>query len=380
MRILHLTSHLNVGGIASYVVSLSHALRARGHEVVVASGAGQLEPELIARGITHWRVPLHTSVEFSPQVFSASRELLQRLHEHPVDVLHAHTRVGQVVADRLWKRLSIPYVATWHGFFRPNLGRRFWPCTGALTIAISDPVREHLQRDFRVPPGRIRLIPHGIDTAAFELPLDPLAQARLRDAIRLPRNGPVVGTVARLVASKGIDQLIRSLPDVRRTVPEARLLIVGDGEERARLERLAQELGVHDVVHFAGALPETRTALSLMQVVVFLPAEQEGFGLSLLEAMACGRPLVAVRRGRGAPWVLDQGGAGAVVEPGDAHALAEAIVRFLQHEELADRAAGHARAVVKERYSLDRMVDQVEAVYRELIQGRISDCEFRNAD
>lgn len=366
MNILHLTSHLNVGGVASHVVSLAQAFRARGHEVVVASGGGQLESKLVACGITHWRVPLHTSVEFSPQVFAASRELLQRLHERPMDIVHAHTRVGQVVADRLWKRLSMPYVATWHGFFRPNLGRRLWPCTGALTIAISEPVRVHLQRDFRVPPKRLRLIPHGIDTAAFESSIDPMAQARLREAIRLPHNGPVVGSVARLVPSKGIDLLIRALPEVRRAVPGARLLLVGDGKERIHLERLAQELGVHDSVHFSGALPETRTALSLMQVVVFLPADQEGFGLSLLEAMACGRPLVAVRRGRGTPWVLDQGGAGAIVEPGDIHALAEAIVRFLQNGELADRAAGHARAVVKERYSLNRMVDQVEAVYEEV--------------
>jgi glycosyltransferase involved in cell wall biosynthesis len=367
MKILHLTSHLDVGGVASYVVSLSRAFRARGYEVLVASGGGQLEAELAAREITHWRVPLQTSIEFSPQVLAASRELARRLRGHPVDLIHAHTRVGQVVADRLWKRLATPYVATWHGFFRPNLGRRLWPCTGALTIAISEPVREHLQRDLRVPPGRIRLIPHGVDATAFESPIDPTAQERLREAVCLPRDGPVVGTVARLVASKGLDLLIRALPEVRRAVPGARLLLVGDGDERAHLEWLAQRLGVPEAVHFAGALPDTRTALSLMQVVVFLPAEQEGFGLSLLEAMACGRPLVAVRRGRGTPWVLDQGGAGAVVEPGDVGALAAAIIRFLQNGELACRAAGDARAVVKERYALSRMVDQVDAVYREVV-------------
>ncbi|MBI3021578.1 MAG: glycosyltransferase, partial [Candidatus Omnitrophica bacterium] len=120
------------------------------------------------------------------------------------------------------------------------------------------------------------------------------------------------------------------------------------------------------------ALPETRVALSLMDVVVFLPAEQEGFGLSLLEAMACGRPLVAVRRGAGAPWVLDQSGIGAVVEPGELGALADAITTFLTSDERSRRAAEQARAVVKERFPLSRMVDQVEAVYRELVVRRSS--------
>ena len=122
--------------------------------------------------------------------------------------------------------------------------------------------------------------------------------------------------------------------------------------------------GVAAAVHFAGALPETRAALSLMRVFVFLPAEQEGFGLSLLEAMASGRPIVAVRRGHGAAWVLEESGVGVLVEPGDVPGLAASVVNFLQHGEAACRAAGEARAAVKQRYSLSRMVDQVEEVYR----------------
>ena len=364
MRILHLASHLNVGGITSYVLSLSKALVARGHRVIIASGGGQLEDQARDAGLAHWRVPLHTKAEFSPQVRSAIRRLKARLHQEPVDLIHAHTRVGQVVADRLSRRLRIPYVTTWHGFYRANLGRRLWPCTGAMTIAISEPVRQHLLQDLKVPAQRIRLIPHGIDSALFEARVAPSEQARLRDAVRLSPDGPVIGTVARLVASKGIDQLIASLPAIRASVPGAQLLIVGDGAERSRLEDAASTARVAEAVHFAGALPETRVALSLMHVFVFLPAEQEGFGLSLLEAMASGRPIVAVRRGHGAAWVLEESGVGVLVEPGDLDGLAAAVTNFLQHGEAACRAAGEARAAVKQRYALSRMADQVEEAYR----------------
>ena len=148
MRILHLTSHLNTGGVSSYVLSMSRALARRGHAVTIASGGGSLEPQAHVAGLAHWPVPMHTSAEFSPPVFRAARQVLERLRVAPVDVLHAHTRVGQVVADRLSRRTGIPYVTTWHGFFRPNLGRRLWPCTGARTIAISESVQRHLVEEF----------------------------------------------------------------------------------------------------------------------------------------------------------------------------------------------------------------------------------------
>ncbi|MBI4342082.1 MAG: glycosyltransferase family 4 protein [Candidatus Omnitrophica bacterium] len=379
MRILHLTSHLNVGGVTSSILSLSRALTRRGHQVIIASGGGALEAQAAAWGAAHWPASLRTSVEFSPQVHGAAQHLASRLRDEPVDVLHAHTRVGQVVAAWLSRARRVPYVATWHGFFRPNPGRWLWPCTGRLTIAISEPVRQHLLRDFRVAPERIRLIPHGIDPAPFVSPVEADAQEHLRSRLGLPADAAVVGTVARLVASKGVSQLIRSLPPIRRAMPAARLLIVGDGEARAGLERLAEQEGVRDAVHFAGSLPETRVALSLMRVFVFLPAEQEGFGLSLLEAMASGRPIVAVRRGGGASWVLEEAGVGSLVPPDDPQALAAAAVRVLQDGETACREAGKARTIVKERYTINRMVDQTEAVYKE-VTGGSAEFGVRNAE
>ena len=368
MRILHVTSHLNIGGVTSYVLSLSKTLAQRGHRIIVASGGGQLEDRVNALGGAHWRAPLSTRVEFSPQVFAASRTLARQLQQEPVDLLHAHTRVGQVVADRLSRRCHIPYVTTWHGFFRPNLGRRLWPCLGDATIAISEPVRRHLVQDFHVPSERVHLIPHGIDPAPFEAPADPAAQQRLREQVGIPCSGPVVGAIARLVPSKGVDHLVRSFIQVRASLPKTHLLIVGDGTQRSALESLVRTSGLEGAVHFAGTLPETRVALSLMDVFVFLPAQQEGFGLSLLEAIASGRPVVAVRRGGGAAWVLEDSGIGALVEPDDPASLGQAVVQLLRDGEAACRQAGAARAVVKERYSLARMVDQVEGVYRQLVR------------
>lgn len=370
MRILQLTSHLNVGGITTYVVRLAEACTARGHEVVVASGGGALGERLVQARVSHWAVPLATSAEFSPAVARAVAHLQRAVAEAPVDVVHAHTRVAQVAAHALWRRTGLPYVTTWHGFYRRRLGRRLWPCTGRLTIAISEPVVAHLRDVFHVPSEHIRLIPHGIDVARFAQPADPRQQQRFRRQAGLSDEGPVIGTVVRLVESKGVAHLIESLREIVAQMPTAQLLVVGDGDDRARLERLATLHGVASAVHFVGAVPETRVALSVMDLFVFLPATQEGFGLSLLEAMASARPIVAIRRGGGAPWVLEEAGVGVVVEPNRPADLAEAINALLRQPERSRALGAQAHAVAAARYDDARMIEQVEQVYAEAIRAR----------
>ena len=367
MRIVHLTSHLDVGGVPRSVVTVAAGMRRRGHTVRVASGGGVLEPELSSAGVEHWTVPLRTSVEFSPAVWRAARALRARLQRDPADLLHAHTRVGQVVAARLARDLRLPWVATWHGFFRPNLGRRLWPCTGDRTIAISEPVRQHLIREFHVAPERIRLILHGIDPAPFTTPVSEEVRRQFRLQAGLSEGARVIGTMARLVPSKRVEFLVDAFREIRAAVPAAELLVVGDGSERRALEARADRLGVGRAAHFVGSLPESRVALAMMDVFAFIPAEQEGFGLSLLEAMAAGRPIVGMRRGQGAAWVLEQGGVDALVEDGDVAGLGRAVIRLLQDGERACRSAGEARRVLLERYALDRMLNDLDAVYRELV-------------
>lgn len=365
MRILHITSHLQVGGVARHVVTVSRACAQRGHQVAVAAEAGALAADLAVAGVAHWPVPLQTSVEFGQRASRATQQIAARLAQEPMDLLHAHTRTAQVVADRLSRRTGIPYVATWHGFFRLNLGRLLWPCAGDLTIAISEPVRRHLQSVFHIPAKHIRLIPHGVDPVPFEAPVAAAETAALRARCGLPSGVPVVGTVARLVASKGVDRLIRALPALRQRLPNAHVLIVGDGEERAALEQLARAYGVAEAVHFVGALPETRVSLALMDAFVFLPADREGFGLSLLEAMAARRPIVSMRQGGGASWLLDETQVGTTVAANDIDGLAQALGVFLSQPEKARQSGAHAHAVLKERYTLGRMMDQTEAVYEE---------------
>jgi glycosyltransferase involved in cell wall biosynthesis len=355
MKILQVTSHLNVGGITSYVLALSKILASRGHRLTVASSGGVREAEVSGPGLAHWRVPLGTSAEFSLPVARAIRELSRRLREEPVDLLHAHTRVGQVAAARLSHVLRIPYVTTWHGFYRRNLGRWLWPCTGALTIAISEPVRQHLIRDFRVPPGRTRLIMNGVDVAHFAKRLAPDDVARYRERLGILPDQPVIGGVGRLASGgvKGFDLLLAAASRLIGEWPELHVLVVGDGPKRPALEEMVRRLGLDARAHFTGAVVDTRLPLAAMDVFVFPVRWPEAFGLSLVEAMAAGKPLVATRIGA-VPDIVEDGRTGLLVASGDVEALREGMGQAAQD-------------AVRQTFTLEQMTAQVEAVYRELV-------------
>ena len=367
MNVLQLTSHVEVGGISTHVATLAERLIARGHRVTVASADGLLRSRLQRAGAVHWNLPLHTSADASPPVAWAWWQLHRRLAATPVDLIHAHTRVAQVIAEGLWRSRKIPYVTTWHGFYRRRLGRRWWPCTGKRTIAISQEVARHLHDVFRVPADRIRLIYHGIDVEHFATP------PRIADLQACRSRWPsmqrhVIGCVGRLASGgvKGFDLLLHAVHQLRARFPNTELILVGDGPRRGFLEQEAARLGIQDRVHFVGAMEDVRVPLTLMDVFVFASRWPEAFGLSLIEAMAVGRPVVATRRGA-VPEIIEHGRHGWLVPPEDPVALADAISRLLQDPALAAELGRRARQRVREKFHVDRMVDEVEAVYREVL-------------
>ncbi len=369
MRILHITSHLNIGGITRSVLTLAKEGAKRGHEVTIASSGGSLGKEAFQADVRLFAVPLNTSAEFGFSAWKSYWMLEKFMKENAFDILHGHTRVGQVIAHRLAKRFGLPWVATWHGFYRQNIGRKLWPCTGDATIAISGPVQKHLVDDFSVEPERVMLIPHGIDIDFFRTQISLEKRHAILDNLEFPRDSQIIGTVSRLVPIKGIDHLIRAMDKLRDKLPHACLVIAGDGPHRLELEQLVRDEGLTKNVRFVGAMAETAELLALMDVFVFMPSTQEGFGLTLLEAMASGCPVVAIKRGVGAEWVLDQTRPIQTVPPEDPVDLMQAIYDMLKDREKAKKLSEEACQWVRDYSSSERMMDTVENLYQKLIDN-----------
>ena len=209
-------------------------------------------------------------------------------------------------------------------------------------------------------PARVHVVPYGIDVSAFR----PRPKAEARAALGLP-DGFVFVCAGRLNREKGMHHAVRALAIVHESLPDARLLVVGDGEERAALERLARKLGVTERVIFAGAQkPERMPAYIAAGDVFLFPTERdEATGLVLLQAMASGLPVIASRTAaipEAMGWPDERG---LLVPPGDACALAVAATRLYRDEGLRRRLGEGARARVQEAYTLERMVAATVDVY-----------------
>ncbi len=363
MKILHLTQHLEIGGIPSHVVDLSTSLAAKGHQhqLAVASTGGPQVSRLATAGIQHLQIPLSSKFEFGPNLWRSWLEILPALRVERFDIVHAHTRIAQVLAGLIQRFHGVPSVTTCHGFFKPNLGRRIWPCWGQKVIVVSPAVAQQLKNIHGVDANKIICIPNGIDASRYKTSSkDPDAKT-LRARLGIPDTSRIVGTAARVCPVKGLEYLVEGFAINLKDHPDLYCLIVGDGPSREALSNLAKKLGVANRVVFPGAVVDVAPYLALMEVFV-LPSLMEGLGLSILEAFAAGKPVIASRVGGIVDVIRDREN-GILIQPGSAQDVALSLDLLLSDRDLAARLAQSGKRTVQQDYSLERMTGQVEEVY-----------------
>lgn len=366
MRILFLTTHLNTGGITTYLMTLTKGLISRGCSVHIASSGGNMETTFTAKGARLINLNIRTKSELSPRLYLAMPHLKRYIKEQNIEIIHAQTRITQVMGRWLNSLSRVPYVSTCHGYFKPRLSRRIFPCWGDAMIAISPAVYEHLEHDFGVKREKIALISSGVDIDEFPM-MDEGIKTVNRRRFGLG-DEPLIGIVARLSDVKGQDILIKAMKIVIEKIPRAKLFIAGEGKWEAELKDLVRSLGLTHHVIFHPRVNQTAEILSMLDVFV-MPSRSEGLGLSVMEAQACGLPVVTSRVG-GIPSLIEDGKTGFLVEPENPGALAEALVKVLESPNLARRVGSAARKFVEEHCSSDKMVDKTLALYKGITQKR----------
>jgi len=363
MKILLVATHLNFGGIASYTASLAKGLSKRGHKVFVASGGGDFTRKLKEDGIVHLRLPVSTKSELNPKVLISALILSGFVRRESIDIMHAHTRVTQIASNIASKLTGVPYVTTCHGFFKKRTGRRLFGAWGRKVIAISEAVREHLVNDFKIQKARIELVYNGIDLESIK-DYSEGEREQIKRGLRL-QSGPVVGVIARLSPVKGHRYLIEAMKLVLEKIPDAGLLIIGNGKIKGELVALSQGLGISSSVRFLDSVFDTPKYLSIMDVFA-LPSIQEGLGLSTIEALAVKRAVVASDVG-GIYSVVRDHSTGLLVPPREPRALADAILKLFSDEPLRRKYGNEGRRLVEEKFSLDLMIEKIERIYRMIV-------------
>ena len=361
MKVLLLANHVNYGGITAYMQNLCQALSGKdAFEYIVASRGGDMEREIVASGVRHIRVPLSTKCEVSPKIFFSFLKLLPIVRAEGVDVFHANTRVTQVLAYLLSKTTNKPYISTCHGYFKPRLARRLFPCWGKKVIAISDQVKQHLIEDFKLDPSRVELIYNGIDIKKFSA----YSEAEIREQkimLGLDPDKKTIGHIGRLSSVKGQKFLILAAERLMSERQDVQFLIIGDGDQAPELKRLIRERNLEHSVFMRPSMPDTTLALSIMDVFC-MPSLQEGLGLSILEAQAQGVPVVASRVG-GIPSVIKDNETGLLCAVGDAGSFSQALSKILNDKALAESLIEKAKQNVREKFSLDTMAQKTRRIY-----------------
>jgi glycosyltransferase involved in cell wall biosynthesis len=223
-------------------------------------------------------------------------------------------------------------------------------------ICASEAIRKILLAD-GVAASRAVTVHEGIDLGRVAA----APRAPLHEELWLPHGAPIVGNVAALVPHKGQRHLVEAAALVVREVPDARFVLAGEGELRGALEHQIRHLGLEKHVILAGFRPDILSVHKAFDIFV-MSSITEGLGTSLLDAMACGRPIVATTAG-GMPEVVQDGVTGILVSPRDHPAMAEALVRLLKDEALRARMGAAGLSLVNARFSAERMVAETLVVY-----------------
>lgn len=385
-RVLHVLPDLQIGGGQTIVLNhVRHADRDRFDvDLVTLGGPDEMGDRFRETGCTLLTVPYRPGAG----VVTAAR-LARLIRRRGVDVVHVHSvhdrRLGQLAA----LATGVPVVghlhAEWNhlGSMAPHDAGAARRLRARAAATVRDGVERRTVRHYVAESERVReifspLVAQPLTVLRQAVPVDAFDAARAagaRRAVRrelgLAERAPVLATVARLVEGKGHDDLFPLLAEIRRDVPDAVLLLVGDGPLRSRFEQAAARHGVADAVRFLGNRSDVPAVLVASDVFVF-PSYSEGFGLAVLEAMAAGLPVAAYDLPPFSEFARS-GVTAHLVPLGAVPSLTEAARRLLLDAEEAARFGGAGLGVVRERYAPDTVARVFEGVYDDVLgnQGRV---------
>jgi len=371
--VLQVVGNLAPHGVARSTVDISKALCARGARSVIASAGGALMGEARIGGAEHAEIkPLSAN---PMAMMGLSRQIGRLIRDHRIDIVHVRDPLAAWAALRAARRARVYSVSTISGLPLTSGwldGAYARAVTGTdHVVAISDFIADHLRRK-GVGNDRLSVIHRGIDLARFN-PAAVKAQ-RLIDLARrydLPDDKTIVLAAGRIAERKGFDVLVDALAKLDRE--DVFCLILGeedgDGSATRKLERRIENAGLGGRVRLGGHCDDMPAAYMLADVVAVPTLEPEAFGRSCVEAQAMGRPVVASAHGAARELVME-GETGWLVEAGKAEPLAEAIGRALLLDAEARRTmALKTRSQVAERFSRERMCQQVLGLYERMLAG-----------
>lgn len=356
LTVLTVITPARFSGAERMAVYLADGLQRRGHRVVFACKHNDLLLKALAERSIEARVlPISGKANLA-----APFVLAKEAYRIGADLIHTHLSTAGLWGSVAGRLAGVPVLAHVHA-----LNAQTCFMLADMVATCSEGVKDHLVEQ-GMSASMIRVLYNGVYPEQFEgLP----GREAMRKALDLPPEVPVIGAVAHLSPKKGQRYLIEATALLRERWPELVCLLVGEGDDRSLLERLAGELGIADAVRLLGYRDDVPAVMQAMDVVVLPSVAKEGLGVALIEAAFVGRPVV----GSDAPGIREvivHGETGLLAPPGDAEELARAIAVILADPTLARRMGERGRERAREMFTVDRMAETAEHIYRELLARR----------
>lgn len=370
IKIAHCIETMSLGGVEQTRYTLVKGLDPSRYEhmVICTQAAGALPEKFRELGCRVEEIGVFRSAIDRASIRNARRFMA----DFRPDIVHGSVFEGVVTAVVAGRLEGVPIIVGEEAsdpFGRRLGGHLLFRALAAFTdkmVAVSPHAQSYLRAKLRIPEDKVVLVNNGvIETDASS---SPEIQAT-RDQLGLSEADFVIGTVGRLHPGKCIDNAVKALPEILRSVPNARLMVVGDGPELERLRGLSIDLHVEERVVFAGYQAQTRPFYEVMNVFLH-PTAFEAFGLVLVEAMFAGLPVVATRVG-GIPTVVADGETGILVSPGDPEAIAQQIIFLASDREQRERMGERGRARARSKFGQERYVAEIEKMYADLVRKKL---------
>lgn len=375
IKVLEMIDQPFLGGGQVHLLSLARFLDKSRFDVSVCSrDGGPLVDEVIKSGLKHFPIPFQKKI--NPRVVG---DIVRLQEENHFDILHTHGGVAGLFGRWAARKCHVPIIIhTLHGIHYLHyrnpllryifvlLERYFSNWTDAI-VFVSQADRLKGQKKKLAPEEKIIVIENGIDFSSYSLKNE---KQSIGHELGIHSAHPVVGTVARLHRQKGLTYLIKAAKKISRHYPEVKVLIVGEGPERKKLERLIKKMGLRKTVLLLGERSDAARILTYYDIFV-LPSLWEGLPYALIEAGAYGKAVVASAI-EGIKEIIEDGETGVLAEPKNSAALAESILRLQEDEGFRGRVGKNLRNAVLSRFTLSRMVGQIQELYLTLSEKKIS--------
>lgn len=373
MNIMMSLMQLDIGGAETHVVELAKELKRRGHNIIITSNGGAYVAELNRCGIKHYEVPLQNK---KPQNVLKAFSLLKKIiTEEKIDLVHSHARIPSFILGKLHKKMKFPFVTTAHWIFTTKYGLKYITDWGQKTLAVSEDIKKYLMDNYKIPESDITVTVNGIDADKFSADTDKSACCK---EFGIANEDNVIAYVSRMDEDRSLaaHQLIEAVRRLNPIIENLVCIIVGGGNDFENVKKEAdsvnKEIG-REAIKLTGARTDIEKLIAPAKLFV-------GVSRAALEAMSAEKPtVIAGNEGYIGLFDEDKLQTGLATnfccrgcEMSSADKLTQDIGNFFGlWEDEQKRLGKYARETVMKYYSVKRMADDAEKVYKQVLGGRI---------